>query len=111
MERPRHGNPLEVSASWTPEHVDVTDAPLRYAAPKAAWIDGYQRLRPFVRSDADDRMARRRIQTHAIVDLAEIMPLPPIVPAHVRTERRAVSAWFAGMRSMSRLVTRRRSSV
>jgi hypothetical protein len=78
MERPSHGNPIEVSAYWTPQHVDMTDEPMRYAPPKATWIDGFQRLRPFVRSDAGDRMARRRIQTRAVVDPAEITVLPPI---------------------------------
>ena len=75
MERPSHGNPVEVSAHWTPQHLDVTDVPLRYAAPKATWIDGFDRLRPLVNSDAGDRMARRRVQTRAIVDPAEITVL------------------------------------
>jgi hypothetical protein len=78
MERPSHGNPVEVSAYWTPQHVDMTDAPLRYAPPKATWIEGFQRLHPLVKSDAGDRMARRRIQTRAVVDPAEITVLPPI---------------------------------
>src|ERR1700694_5877746 len=81
MKRRSHGNPTEVSAHWTPQHVDVTDAPLHYAAPKATWIDGFQRLRTSVRSDAVDRMGRRRVQTRAIVDPAEIMPLPPLTRA------------------------------
>jgi hypothetical protein len=109
MERPSHGNPLEVSAYWTPQHLDVTDAPLAYAAPKAAWIDGFDRLRPVMRTDVDDRMARRRMQTHAIVDPAEITVLPPLVrAAPIATARRPARAWLDGMRSMSRLVARRR---
>jgi hypothetical protein len=89
MERPSHGNPLEVSARWTPQHLDVTDAPLRYAAPKAPWIDGFERLRPLVVTDAGDRMARRREHTRAIVDPAEITVLPPLPrPVAAREERR-----------------------
>jgi hypothetical protein len=78
MDRPSHGNPLEVSARWTPQHLDVTDAPLRYAAPKAPWIDGFEKLRPHVVTDAGDRMARRREHTRAVVDPAEITVLPPL---------------------------------
>jgi hypothetical protein len=80
MERPSHGNPLEVSARWTPQHLDVTDAPLLYAAPKAPWIDGFQKLRTHVVTDAGDRMARRREHTRAVVDPAEITVLPPLPP-------------------------------
>jgi hypothetical protein len=80
MDRPSHGNPVEVSAYWTPQHLDVTDAPLRYASPKGDWTAGFQRLRPLVTTDAADRMARRRAQTRAVVDPAEIIVLPPIVP-------------------------------
>jgi hypothetical protein len=109
MSRPSHGNPLEVSAYWTPQHLDVTDAPLAYAAPKAAWIDGFDRLRPLMRTDVDDRMARRRVQSHAIVDPAEITVLPPLVRvAPIDTGRRPARAWLDGMRSMSRLMARRR---
>jgi hypothetical protein len=109
MSRPSHGNPLVVSAYWTPQHLDVTDAPLAYAAPKAAWIDGFDRLRPVMRTDVDDRMARRRVQSHAIVDPAEITVLPPLVRvAPIDSGRRPVRAWLDGMRSMSRLVARRR---
>jgi hypothetical protein len=111
MERPSHGNPLEVSARWTPQHLDVTDAPLTYAAPKAAWIDGFDRLRPVMRTDADDRMARRRAQTHAVVDPAEITVLPPLVRVvAVNADPRPVHAWLDGMRSVSRLVARRRTA-
>jgi hypothetical protein len=112
MERPSHGNPVEVSARWTPQHLDVTDAPLRYAPPKADWIEEFDRLRPFVRSDAADRMARRRIQTRAIVDPAEITVLPPLVRTAVVAERGGAPAWLDGMRSMSsRLISRRRTVV
>ena len=93
MERPSQGNPLEVSARWTPQHLDVTDAPLTYAAPKAPWIDGFQKLRPRVVTDAGDRMARRREHTRAVVDPAEITVLPPLPrPVVARSERRPVRA-------------------
>jgi hypothetical protein len=110
MERPSHGNPLEVSARWTPQHLDVTDAPLTYAAPKAAWIDGFQRLRPLVRTDAHDRMARRRAQTHAVVDPAEITVLPPLARAVPASAQRPSAPWLDGVRSMSRLMARRRAA-
>jgi hypothetical protein len=97
MERPSHGNPVEVSARWTPQHLDVTDAPLRYAPPKADWIEEFDRLRPFVRSDAVDRMARRRIQTRAIVDPAEITVLPPIVRTAVVADQRHAHPWLDGI--------------
>lgn len=94
MERPSHGNPMEVSASWTPQHLDVTDAPVRYAGPKATWIEEFQRLRPLVRTDADDRMARRRVQTRAVVDSAEIMPLPPVAPVSAESARPFGARWY-----------------
>ena len=106
MERPSHGNQLEVSARWTPQHLDVTDAPLRYAAPKAAWIDGFERLRPLVVTDAGDRMARRREHTRAIVDPAEITVLPPLPrPVAERGQPRPMRAmlrevWSASRRAM-----------
>ena len=112
MERPSHGNPIEVSAYWTPLHLDVTDAPLHYAAPKADWTDGFERLRPLVKSDAGDRMARRRVQTRAIVDPAEITVLPPIVRAAVPVRHeRPRAAWLDGVLSVSRFVSRRRTVV
>jgi hypothetical protein len=105
MERPSHGNQLEVSARWTPQHLDVTDAPLRYAAPKAPWIDGFQKMRPLVVTDAGDRMARRREHSRAIVDPAEITvlpPLPPIAAQHAPPRVRALlcEVWSASRRVM-----------
>jgi hypothetical protein len=109
MERPSHGNPVEVSARWTPQHLDVTDAPLRYAPPKADWTEEFDRLRPFVRSDVVDRMARRRAQTRAIVDPAEITVLPPLARITAETNRVPTRAWLNGMRSItSRLRARAR---
>jgi hypothetical protein len=108
MDRPSHGNPLEVSARWTPQHLDVTDAPLLYAAPKAPWIDGFQKLR--VVTDAGDRMARRRAHTRAIVDPAEITVLPPLPqpPTAVRDQPRAVQSVLHEVVSLSRRVMRGR---
>jgi len=109
MERPSHGNPLEVSARWTPQHLDVTDAPLRYAAPKAAWIDGFERLRPLVVTDAGDRMARRREHSRAVVDPAEITVLPPLPrPAAAASGTARVRALLDEVRSLSRRVMRSR---
>ena len=109
MDRPSHGNPLEVSARWTPQHLDVTDAPLRYAAPKAPWIDGFQKLRPRVVTDAGDRMARRREHTRAIVDPAEITVLPPLPqPVIVRGQPRPVHSVLHEVVSLSRRVMRGR---
>src|SRR5947209_13816864 len=106
MDRPSHGNPLEVSAYWTPQHLDVTDVPLRYAPPKAAWLDGFDRLRPFVKTDVVDRMARRRAQTRAVIDPAEIIPLPPLAPAAAAPVR-PVRDWREDLRAMSRFVLHR----
>ena len=109
MDRPSHGNPLEVSARWTPQHLDVTDAPLLYAAPKAPWIDGFQKLRPLVVTDAGDRMARRREHTRAIVDPAEITVLPPLPrPVVAREQPRAVQSILHEVWSRSRRVMRGR---
>ena len=108
MERPSHGNPLEVSARWTPQHLDVTDAPLLYAAPKAPWIDGFQKLRTRVVTDAGDRMARRREHTRAVVDPAEITVLPPLPPPPVRHDEPPLQSVFQEVWSRSRRVMRGR---
>ena len=109
MDRPSHGNQLEVSARWTPQHVDVTDAPLRYAAPKAPWIDGFQKLRPRVVTDAGDRMARRREHTRAVVDPAEITVLPPLPqPVTEANHARPVQAVLHDVWARSRRVMRGR---
>ncbi len=88
---PRHPEEItEISRYWTPEHLDVTHVPMTYARPKATWIDGYERLRPRVASDSSERLARRRMSSHAVVDPAEITVLPtlkPLVQAHPATVR------------------------
>jgi hypothetical protein len=109
MERPGHGNPLEVSARWTPQHLDVTNAPLRYAPPKAAWFDRFEKLRPLVVTDAGDRMARRRMHSRAVVDPAEITVLPPLQPPAAATpESPRVRALLHEVWSRSRRVVRGR---
>jgi hypothetical protein len=110
MDRPGHGNQLEVSARWTPQHLDVTDTPLRYAAPKAPWIDGFQKMRPFVMTDAGDRMARRREHSRAVVDPAEITVLPPLSPVAEHKEMPRVRAVLREVWSVSRRVARGRSA-
>lgn len=110
MERPGHGNQLEVSARWTPQHLDVTDAPLRYAAPKAPWIDGFQKMRPLVMTDAGDRMARRREHSRAVVDPAEITVLPPLSPVAERTATPRMRAMLREVWSVSRRVVRGRTA-
>ncbi len=81
MELRRHEEISEISRYWTPDHLDVTHVPMTYARPKATWIDGYQRLRPRVTSDSTERLARRRMSSHAVVDPAEITVLPALQPA------------------------------
>jgi hypothetical protein len=76
----------EVSRYWTPGHLDVTNVPLAYARPKATWVEGYRRLRPLSAIDSQDRLARHRMSSHAVVDPTEITVLPPLA-APVRPER------------------------
>jgi len=69
-----------------------------------------RRLSAASAGDADDRMARRRMQTHAIVDPAEITPLPPLVRVAAVRDPRSARSWFDDMRSKSRLALRRRAA-
>ena len=101
MERPSLRNPTEVSVYWTPQHVDVTDAPLRYASPKADWVDGYWRLRSAVVTDAGDRMVRRRAHTRAVVDPTEITVLPPIVVRAPEPRKPVTAALLDDVRMLS----------
>jgi hypothetical protein len=78
MERLDMTEVTAVSRYWTPDHLDVTNVPATYARPKATWIEGFERLKPLVPIDAHDRMTRRRIQSHAVVDPTEIPVLPPL---------------------------------
>lgn len=91
----------EVSRYWTPEHLDVTYVPLAYARPKANWVDGYKRLRPLLAIDSEDRLARHRMSSHAVVDPTEITVLPPLAaPAPVRAERHHWR-FLAGVRAVT----------
>jgi hypothetical protein len=102
MERLDMTEVTAVSRYWTPDHLDVTNVPATYARPKATWIEGFERLKPLVPIDAQDRMVRRRMQTRAVVDPAEITVLPPVVvqPDSVPVQRERVS--FAGFGDLLR---------
>lgn len=112
MERPGYGNASVVSRYWTAAHLDVTDVPLAYAPPKASWIDGFYRLRPLVKIDSGDRMARLRQQTHSIVKPEEIPRLPPLAlpDALPRSERRLQLAAWWGQTSVARALSIRRAT-
>jgi len=65
-----------ISRYWTPEHIDVTDAPLVYAKPRGDWL---ARLpRPLAPVDDADRFRRRAASARLIVDPAEIPTLPEL---------------------------------
>jgi hypothetical protein len=81
MDGSRFGEVTAVSRFWTPQHVDVTDAPLRYAEPKPSWIERAARRSAGARIDDRDRAMRRRMSSHAVVEATEIPVLPPIVVA------------------------------
>lgn len=81
MESLRIGEIVAVSRYLTPNHLDVTNVPLTYAPPKAPWIDGYVKRRAGSPIDAQDRLARRRMQTRAIVNPEDIPVLPALVAA------------------------------
>jgi hypothetical protein len=101
MERPGHQNEnCAVSQYWTPQHLDVTNAPLTYASPKATWIDEFQRLKGVLGSNTADRIARQRMHTHAIVDPCEITALPVINA--LETERAARPRLLARVRAILR---------
>jgi hypothetical protein len=94
MERPGHSDNIMVSQYWTPQHLDVTHAPVTYAGPKATWIDEFERFRGVLASNTADRVARQRMHSHAIVDPCEITALPVInALGRERTERQPLRAW------------------
>ena len=78
MDGSRFGEVTAVSRFWTPQHVDVTDAPLRYAEPKPSWIERAARRPARAPIDERDRAVRRRMSSHAVVEATEIPVLPPI---------------------------------
>jgi hypothetical protein len=50
---------------------------MKYARPKPAWIEQYDRRRRRA-TDGQDRLARHRMHSNAIVEPCEIPVLPPI---------------------------------
>jgi hypothetical protein len=76
-----HLDEVTVSKYWTPRHIDVTDAPISYAKPKASWLERLDQHRPLVPIDSRDRAARRALNTHRVVSALEILELPPLEPA------------------------------
>ena len=78
MESMRLGEAVMVSKYWTPAHIDVTDVPMTYARPKAAWIDKLAQHPRYKALDERDRLFRRRSHTSAFIDPAEITVLPPL---------------------------------
>jgi len=109
MELRRREEITEVSRYWTPDHLDVTNVPMTYARPKATWVDGYNRFRPLLAIDAQDRLARHRMSSHAVVDPAEIAVLPAIVPAPPR-RRHVRRRLLDGVHAVSAAMMRRRVS-
>ena len=94
MERARFAEVSAVSRYWTPNHLDVTDQPMRYAPPKPAWIDRLAEHRARVPIDDRDRLARLRMHTRAVVDPTEIPVLPPLPSAPVAE---AVTPWYESL--------------
>lgn len=78
MESLRMGEVAAVSPYWTPEHIDVTDTPIPYAAPKPSWLDALDSYRPIARIDSRDRELRRAMSSHTRTTAVEIRELPPL---------------------------------
>ncbi|GAC1426725.1 MAG: hypothetical protein NVSMB5_21340 [Candidatus Velthaea sp.] len=105
LEPMRMGEIFAVSRYWTPHHIDVTNLPTRYAPPKSPWIDKFAEHRRLHAIDASDRLARRRVHTHAIVEPAEIPILPALVFAPPAPSRAQV--FVKGVRTaLARRMTR-----
>jgi hypothetical protein len=100
MERPSHTENCTVSHYWTPQHLDVTNAVVIYAPPKATWIDEFQRMKGVLGSNTADRIARQRMHSHAIVDPCEITALP--VFNALERERTPRRPFFARVRAILR---------
>jgi len=69
---------VAVSRYWTPDHVDMTNAPVVYAREKPSWIDRLDRFRPLADIDSHDRANRRAMHSKTWVSPEEIRPLPPV---------------------------------
>jgi hypothetical protein len=89
MEYLNESQRIAISPYWTPAHIDVTDAPLRYAAPKPSWLDRMDRHHPFTTIDSRDRSRRRAISSNAVVHAWEMLDLPPVRAAQEGRRRRA----------------------
>jgi hypothetical protein len=76
-----HLDEVIVSKYWTPGHIDVTNAPIHYAKPKASWLERLDKHRPLVPIDSRDRATRRALNANLVVSALEIMELPPLEPA------------------------------
>jgi hypothetical protein len=96
VERLHYAEVAAVSRYWTPEHLDVTDAPMTYARPKPAWIEQYDRRRRRA-TDGQDRLARHRMHSGAIVEPCEIPVLPPITVPVSASAPPARESFFANL--------------
>jgi hypothetical protein len=61
MEPMRLGETVMVSRYWTPDHIDVTAAPMTYARPKALWIEQLDKRRRFEALDEEPAADEVRI--------------------------------------------------
>ncbi len=114
MESMRLGEAVMVSKYWTPDHIDVTDVPMTYARPKAAWIDRLDKRGRFKSLDEGDRLLRRRSHTSAFIDPAEITVLPPLRTSPLQLDDALESKaeervpFFENLRSMTNAFRGRR---
>lgn len=106
MDALRCGDLVAISRYWTPDHLDVTHVPMTYARPKAAWLDALDKHRFLSPIDDQDRLFRRRLQTHAVVDPEEIPVLPALRVAPEPPEPVRVP-FAASLRSLSRTFLRK----
>lgn len=72
------GAVVAVSRYWTPQHIDMTYAPLEYGRTKPSWIDRLEEHRSLARIDWRDRMKRRAQHSKTVVAPEEIRVLPPL---------------------------------
>ena len=73
------GEVVAVSRYWTPQHKDMTYAPVEYARNKPSWIDRLDEHRSLAQIDSRDRMKRRALHSNTQVNPEEVRQLPPIV--------------------------------
>jgi len=101
MESMRLGEAVMVSKYWTPDHIDVTDVPMTYARPKAAWIDKLAQHPRYKAMDERDRLFRRRSHTSAFIDPAEITVLPALRLAPPKTNEATRVRFLDSLRSLT----------